>query len=265
MTSNKAQTLTHSIHRNITFQELQQLQAQHTERLIQDPTYLGHVLLCELQPVITVGRQQELGQKSMPEIIDNNQTSKTSVNQKNDTSIPIVAGDRGGMETWHGPGQWVVFVVARLHEWLGSEKLGVRGAIHKYLHTAQQAAVNFNIETMLDLQKDIGLWSPDRTLKYASVGIRVRRGILQSGLSLNVYPTQNSFLGINPCGIQNARPGFLISSVANLKTSTAVATNNISAQTNSIKTEQNQTTSFEPFMQKAGDHLLNNLCRLGIE
>lgn len=168
------------------------LQAQHTEQVRNGQP--GHILFAEVKSVITLGRRQEVNQ----EILHLKSTAP---------STEIIAGDRGGLETWHGPGQWVVFVITQIENWTG-EKNGVRKAVRRYLESAHDVAKEIaGVDSEVDVEKCIGLWTQKG--KLASVGIRVRDGILQSGMSLNVYPTPDSFRGINPCGLDQVVPDFL--------------------------------------------------------
>ncbi len=192
-------------YRKIDFSRLLELQTDETA-LVRDGGP-GCILFAELNPVITLGRRQELGQVAFAA------TATTA------SGIPIVSGDRGGLETWHGPGQWVVFVIARLEEWTGSS-IGIRAAVAKYLNAAKETARHFGVDAEVDLDKCVGLWMreplSESSGKLASVGIRIRDGILQSGMSLNIYPTETSFATINPCGIADAKPAFLISDPSKL-------------------------------------------------
>jgi lipoyl(octanoyl) transferase len=107
--------------------------------------------------------------------------------------IPVVATDRGGQVTYHGPGQLVVYVLVDLNR-LG---LGVRALV-----TALEAAV-------IGLVADWGIRAHARreapgvyvgAAKLASIGLRIRRGISYHGLALNVAMDLGPFSRINPCG-----------------------------------------------------------------
>ena len=62
----------------------------------------------------------------------------------------------------------------------------------------------------------VGIWTLDKEKKEAkisSLGLRVSKGIIYHGLSLNVSCDLSNFYKIDPCGIKNSR----VTSVKNLK------------------------------------------------
>jgi lipoyl(octanoyl) transferase len=107
--------------------------------------------------------------------------------------VPVVAIDRGGQVTYHGPGQLVVYPLLDLRR-LG---LGVRDLV-----TALEAAVvAFAAGLGLDAaaRRDApGVYVAGR--KLASLGLRIRRGCSYHGLALNVAMDLEPFGRINPCG-----------------------------------------------------------------
>jgi len=107
--------------------------------------------------------------------------------------IPVVATDRGGQVTYHGPGQLVVYTLVDLRR----AGLGVRDLV-----TALERAVIAYVGTLgIDARcrrEAPGVYVDGR--KLASVGIRVRRGASYHGLALNVNLDLEPFRRINPCG-----------------------------------------------------------------
>ena len=110
-------------------------------------------------------------------------------------AIPVVAADRGGQMTYHGPGQLVVYVLLDLKR----RGLGVR----RLVAVLEQAVI--------DLLAQYGLHGARRegapgvyvaNAKVAALGIRVRRGASYHGLSLNVAMDLSPFLAIDPCGFE---------------------------------------------------------------
>ncbi|MCB1736881.1 MAG: lipoyl(octanoyl) transferase LipB [Gammaproteobacteria bacterium] len=107
--------------------------------------------------------------------------------------IPVVAIDRGGQVTYHGPGQIVLYPLLDLRR----AKLGVRDLV-----SIMEASV---IATL----SDYGVTAAARAdapgvyvdgAKVASLGLRVRRGCSYHGLALNVDMDLSPFQRINPCG-----------------------------------------------------------------
>jgi len=112
--------------------------------------------------------------------------------------IPVVAVDRGGQVTYHGPGQLVVYALLDLRR-LG---LGVRPLV-----SALEAA-------MLAMLAGLGIEAHARceapgiyvgAAKLASIGLRIRRGRSYHGLALNVAMDLEPFARIDPCGFRGLK------------------------------------------------------------
>lgn len=119
--------------------------------------------------------------------------------------IPVIAVDRGGQVTYHGPGQLVVYPLLDL----ARLKCGVRDVVRSL-----EAAV-------IDTLGGIGVSAATRCgapgvyvgeAKLASIGLRVRRHSTFHGLSVNVAMDLAPFQGINPCGY----PGLAVTDLAAL-------------------------------------------------
>lgn len=143
------------------------------------------VLLGEHPPVITCGRKTNPG------------------NILNPQGIPVVAIERGGDVTWHGPGQLVIYPILKLE---GSQR-----DLHAYLRGLEQliiemladcGVVGFRHE--LPGQNTTGVWVTDLTTgsprKIASIGVAVKRWVTYHGISLNVTNDLAVYQAINPCG-----------------------------------------------------------------
>lgn len=107
--------------------------------------------------------------------------------------IPVIAVDRGGQVTYHGPGQIVIYPLIdlrRLH--IGARELVTRieQAIVATLHT-----LGIDAYPKADAP---GVYVDGR--KIASLGLRIRKGCSFHGLSLNVDMDLGPFQRINPCG-----------------------------------------------------------------
>lgn len=109
--------------------------------------------------------------------------------------IPIVQTDRGGLITYHGPGQLVAYTLIDLTRL----RLGVRDLV-----TALEQAT-------IDLLRQYGIHAHARPkapgiyvgeAKIAFLGLRVKNGRSYHGLSLNVDLDLGPFQAIDPCGIE---------------------------------------------------------------
>jgi lipoyl(octanoyl) transferase len=109
-------------------------------------------------------------------------------------SIPVVATDRGGQVTYHGPGQLVAYPLLDVRR-LG---LNVRNLVVK-LEQAVIDLVGAHGITAMGRRDAPGVYVEGR--KLASLGLRIRRGTSYHGLALNVDMDLAPFQHINPCGM----------------------------------------------------------------
>ena len=174
---------------------------RHQRKLASTPSARPTLILSETASVITLGRRANVALEIME--------SEKSLLRSGTT---LQQTDRGGLATWHGPGQWVLFPVAHL-EWLTGDPRGVRRAVETLLKVAQQTAENLinreqrhQIQTILEGPR-AGVWLGPT--KLASVGVAVQQGVLLHGLSLNIQRHPLSFRGLRPCGLDGVLPGFL--------------------------------------------------------
>jgi lipoyl(octanoyl) transferase len=158
----------------------------------------GRVIFSEVSPVITLGKRD----LSCDFLIPENDIKKNGVD--------IYRTDRGGRATYHGPGQWVVFVVEKLENLVGDSK-GVRKTVDALLEIALDVCRFYIPSAEVRGGDQVGIWSSSDqdAKKLVSLGIKVEKGVLLHGLCFNGYPTPQSFYGIEPCGLSVA-PGYLI-------------------------------------------------------
>lgn len=119
--------------------------------------------------------------------------------------IPVVQVDRGGQVTYHGPGQWVIYLLIDLKR----RHLGVRALVDLIERSLVQLLNQYQIEAQPRPDAP-GVYVGEE--KIASLGLRVRRGSSYHGLSLNVDMDLEPFQRINPCGYQ----GLKVTSMARL-------------------------------------------------
>lgn len=146
----------------------------------------GVLLLSELAPVITVGKRSPTSDILLtPEGLKSH-------------GIELMSVDRGGLATYHGPGQWVLFWVESL-ERLTGDRRGVRRAVQMLLDIALETGLNYRKDARCRDGAELGAWS--RHGKFAAIGIHIEQGVLLHGLSLNGFKTAQSFQGLRPCGL----------------------------------------------------------------
>lgn len=107
--------------------------------------------------------------------------------------IPVVASDRGGQVTYHGPGQLVAYCLLDL----------------KRLNIGPRALVEGVEDALVCLLRELGIPAEANRdahgvyvagRKIASLGLRIRKGCSYHGLSLNLDMDLEPFSRINPCG-----------------------------------------------------------------
>ncbi len=136
--------------------------------------------LLEHTSVITVGRRPAPGTPSAQVLaaagIDHCQT------------------ERGGLATWHGPGQLVGYLILDVR----GRGIGVKGLV---------AGVESGLMDWLSSHGLCptrrcgfpGVWIESQ--KIAALGFHFRRGVSMHGFALNLNPSLEGFKRINPCGL----------------------------------------------------------------
>lgn len=130
----------------------------------------GRVLLVEHDAVYTAGRGTPPGE----------------------LGPDVVAIERGGKVTYHGPGQLVAYPIMRLprrdvRDWLRRlETFGVRIA----------AAFGLTATASVD---GTGVFVGDR--KFASIGVAVKHWINLHGIAINVAMDLRAWQAVRPCGL----------------------------------------------------------------
>lgn len=107
--------------------------------------------------------------------------------------IPVIQVDRGGQVTYHGPGQWVLYLMVDLQR----RQLGVRDLVNLIERSLVQILTEYGICAVARPDAP-GVYVADE--KIAALGLRVRRGCSYHGLALNVDMDLEPFGRINPCG-----------------------------------------------------------------
>lgn len=114
--------------------------------------------------------------------------------------IPVVATERGGQVTYHGPGQAVAYLLLDLHRL----RLGVRELVDR-IEAATIALLADHGVAAVRRAGAPGVYVDDGHptaggAKIAALGLKVRRGCTFHGAALNVSMDLGPFSRINPCG-----------------------------------------------------------------
>jgi lipoyl(octanoyl) transferase len=113
--------------------------------------------------------------------------------------IDVVETDRGGLVTYHGPGQLVGYPIVRVDDVVG------------YVRTLENALVAaLRDEGVVDARsrpreghRYTGVWVQER--KIASIGVHVSRGVSTHGFAVNVENDLEPFSWIVPCGLDGVQ------------------------------------------------------------
>ena len=119
--------------------------------------------------------------------------------------IPVVAADRGGQVTYHGPGQAIAYVMLDLR------RLGI-GA-KELVRRLEQAAIDLLAGYAIAGERRAGM--PGVYVggaKIAAVVLRIARGCSYHGIAVNVDLDLAPFERIDPCGY----PGLTSTRLADL-------------------------------------------------
>jgi len=113
--------------------------------------------------------------------------------------VEVVAIERGGDVTYHGPGQLVAYPIVLLD--------GAERDLHAYLRNLEQAVIETCARVGLAADREpgkTGVWTstPLGRKKLCSMGIACRKWVTFHGLALNVTTDLSYFARINPCGFE---------------------------------------------------------------
>jgi lipoyl(octanoyl) transferase len=111
----------------------------------------------------------------------------------NHHDIPVIASDRGGLITYHGPGQLVAYTLFNLNRL----KLGPKCFVAKLEIILIKVLQHYQIKGHRRPGAP-GIYVDNK--KIASIGLRVRKGFCYHGIALNVDMDLTPFSYINPCG-----------------------------------------------------------------
>ena len=186
----------------VPYEEARELQRRLAARRQRDeiPDLL---LLLEHRPVYTRGR------RSQPEELP------MGVEWYEAQGIEVRDTDRGGLVTYHGPGQLIAYPIVHLGAYGNDVHKYVRGLERVMIEALGEAGVP--AETIDGLT---GVWVPRRrdenrsiqreivpsaqegARKIGSIGLHVSRGVTTHGLAINVNNDLQPFEWIVPCGIE---------------------------------------------------------------
>ena len=123
--------------------------------------------------------------------------------------IPVIASDRGGEITYHGPGQVVLYTLIDL------ARRGLK--VKPFVHLLEQSVIDLVGGRAARRAGAPGVYVDGA--KIAALGIRVTKGRAYHGLALNVDMDLAPFSAIDPCGY----PGLPVTQTRDLGFSDSLA------------------------------------------
>jgi lipoyl(octanoyl) transferase len=149
------------------------------------------MLTLQHRPVYTRGRRSGPGELPMGEDWYRTQ------------GIDIVAVNRGGKVTYHGPGQLVGYPIVRIDDVVEYVRMLERALIVALGHEGLAARARTQ-----DGPDYTGVWVGER--KIASIGVHVARGVTTHGWAVNVENDLEPFSRVVPCGLKGVQMTSLI-------------------------------------------------------
>lgn len=145
------------------------------------------LILAEHEPVVTLGRRSRGEDLLVP---------RQTLEERGIGLYPV---ERGGLITYHGPGQLVAYPVFDLKRL----KLGVARFVNRLEEVVLATLRDFDLTAASRRAGFPGVWIGEE--KIASIGLAVRRGISFHGLALNVDLDMTPFDLFHPCGLAGVR------------------------------------------------------------
>jgi lipoyl(octanoyl) transferase len=140
------------------------------------------LLLLEHPPVYTIGRRA--GAAEMP----------LAPERYRERGIDVIAVDRGGKITYHGPGQLVGYPIMRVGD-VARHVRAMEAAI-----VAALAGEGIRARDRAQEGPDYtGVWVAER--KIASIGVHIQRGVSTHGFAVNVHNALDPFERVIACGL----------------------------------------------------------------
>jgi lipoyl(octanoyl) transferase len=146
------------------------------------------LLILEHPPVYTRGRRSRADELPMADA----------------HGIDVVETDRGGLVTYHGPGQLVGYPIVRVDDVVGY----VRSLENALVRALRDEGVVAARSRPREGHRYTGVWVEDR--KIASIGVHLSRGVSTHGFAVNVENDLEPFSWIVPCGLEGVAMTSLI-------------------------------------------------------
>ena len=166
---------------------------KHLTELSQETNFVKDtILFVEHHPTYTIGIRRK-------------QYSDDEISTLRSLNAQVEFTDRGGLITFHGPGQLVMYPIINLKHFNPSLKWYV-SQLESIVIDLCKKNYNLNAHRLCDAGYT-GVWAKDK--KIAAIGVHCKRYITYHGIALNCNTNMSWFKNIVPCGIQDKEPGSL--------------------------------------------------------
>ncbi|XP_016983390.1 putative lipoyltransferase 2, mitochondrial [Drosophila rhopaloa] len=163
-------------------QQLQQHLAKSDQILDPPSKFRNYLVLQEHDPVYTVGLRTK-------------EYTAADEDRLRQLGADFHRTDRGGLITFHGPGQLVAYPILHLRQFKLSMRWYVSTLERMVIETCRQLGVPSATTT-----KDTGIWVGDH--KICAIGVHGSRYVTTHGIGLNCCTDMRWFEQIVPCGIE---------------------------------------------------------------
>lgn len=188
---------------------------------------LGVFRVAEIsEPTISTGVRSSLDAQNQAH--SSSLTEDPLFMERQQLGITETSSHRGGLATYHGPGQLTVFFAISTGSFkaLHHPPFQLRAFVNELLSGLMHCLMDHYAEIQpsdswivpnnkLEICCEgagTGLWMDGR--KVVSLGLAVRSRVVTHGFSVNIWETSTSFRGLNPCGLgSREKIGYLYNSI----------------------------------------------------
>ena len=170
----------------LSYHEGLRLQERQLKDVIKNPKENQSLIICQHRPVYTFGRRQR---NSLEEF------------EQEKVRLELLGADvfqtnRGGLVTFHGPGQLVCYPILSLNLFKPSVKWYINCLEEVIIRTCQNVGVAADRDC-----KNIGIWVEDR--KVCAIGVRIQQRCTSHGIALNCNNDLIWFDHVVACGLRD--------------------------------------------------------------
>lgn len=165
----------------IPWQEAYALQMKAQEEVLAGGS--DRIFILEHEPIVTLGRRGGVVDELALEALH----------------TPVVSTDRGGLATWHGPGQLVVYPIIHTER----KNLSVSDLIHGLGQIMADISKDLGLPGLLYDEKNPGVYFEGK--KIGSLGLHLTKRVTTHGFALNINNSLEGFQAIVPCGLSDIK------------------------------------------------------------